>query len=242
MPFSPCRNDHGKSLVPFHPPAAAALRTRLVDDDAAAMARRTGADLPDQYTAVLFPAGLASLPRALAALAGSRRSPFRGAAACAGGTGGGAANSDSFLASRKYALQGYSEAYLQVCPARWAARPAEEAVEQPASEVEAEVEAAKQVPEIDPSEKILRRVACHPCKTASIVLRSFPRIGKHGVGLSDLLETLLRSGLLVTVGVIAQRQFAEGILDGLLVGAVGKAQDFVVVALLIACKGHDCLL
>jgi len=54
-------------------------------------------------------------------------------------------------------------------------------------------------------------------------------VAEHLVGLGDLLELVLGVGVLVLVGVEAQRHAAVRLLDLLLVGALGDAQGLVVV-------------
>jgi hypothetical protein len=65
------------------------------------------------------------------------------------------------------------------------------------------------------------------------------RVGQHLVGLFGLLELdlgLHGHAALVAVGVVLHRQLAISLLDFLIAGVLGNAQDFVIVAL----GGHQC--
>ena len=54
-------------------------------------------------------------------------------------------------------------------------------------------------------------------------------VGKHLVGLADLLEPGLGTGILVDVGVIGSGKFAVGLLDLVLGRAPLQPQDLVVI-------------
>jgi hypothetical protein len=64
----------------------------------------------------------------------------------------------------------------------------------------------------------------------AIVLRAFLRIGEHLVRFVDLLEAVLRRGLVVSdVGVVLARELAIGALDRALVRVASDAENLVVV-------------
>ena len=94
-----------------------------------------------------------------------------------------------------------------------------------------ETDAAEQIPEIDAAEQILWRKTGDACKATGVVLRPFLWVGKHRVGLGDLLKAFLGTRLFVTVRMVPQGQLTKGVLDRSLVGIAGDAEDFVIVAL-----------
>jgi len=56
-----------------------------------------------------------------------------------------------------------------------------------------------------------------------VVLSALLGIGEYSVGRGNLLEAFLGAGLLVAVGMILQRELAEGVLDRLLIGVARDA-------------------
>jgi len=56
-----------------------------------------------------------------------------------------------------------------------------------------------------------------------VILGAFLGIGEYRVGRGDLLEAFLGAGLLVAVGMVLQRELAEGVLDRLLIGVARDA-------------------
>ena len=62
----------------------------------------------------------------------------------------------------------------------------------------------------------------------AVVSGLFVRIGKHLVGLSQLLELLFRGRIVrIAVRVVLQGQLAVGLLDLIISGVLGNAQDLV---------------
>ena len=138
------------------------------------------------------------------------------------------------LAAACHFLQRDREHDLDVLAAGCAA-PFKKAIEQTAARAEPEIESnsasAEDLVEIDPAKQILRRVAHHSREAAAVILRALFRIGQDGVGRGDFLELLLRVRLPVAVGMILQRELAEGVLDLLFIRIARHAEDFVEIAL-----------
>ena len=64
----------------------------------------------------------------------------------------------------------------------------------------------------------------------AVVGSSLVRIGKHFIGLPQLLELFLRGGVVrVAVRVVFQGQLAVGLFNLVICGAFGNAQDFVII-------------
>jgi len=67
--------------------------------------------------------------------------------------------------------------------------------------------------------------------TKPVVVRSFLRVGEHGVRFLNLLEPVLRIFLVAAVGMIAPSQAPKRVLQGLFVRPSVNAEDLVVVTL-----------
>jgi len=66
----------------------------------------------------------------------------------------------------------------------------------------------------------------------AVVSGLFVRIGKHLVGLSQLLELLFRGRIVrIAVRMVLQGQLAVGLLDLIISGVLGNAQDLVIIFL-----------
>ena len=134
------------------------------------------------------------------------------------------------LAAARNAFQGDVQVHLDIGAALRARVAAEESLERTEA-AEVEIEPAENVLEIDAAEQVLAAEAGDAGETARIVFRALLRIGEDRVGLGDFLEAFFGPGFLVAVGVVFQREIAKRVLDRLLVGVLGDAQNFVVVAL-----------
>jgi hypothetical protein len=76
-------------------------------------------------------------------------------------------------------------------------------------------------------------VGVHARMAVLVVGRALVAVGEHLVGLFDLLEFLLGLACCITliaVGVVLHRQLAIGLLDVVVRGVLGNAQDLVVIA------------
>jgi hypothetical protein len=98
-----------------------------------------------------------------------------------------------------------------------------QSIEQIVAEIEAGAHVVEDVTEVDTAEKILFADTGDTGETARIVIGTLLRIGEHRIGGGDLLEAILGAGLLVAVGMVLQRELAEGILDRLLIGVARDA-------------------
>jgi hypothetical protein len=67
------------------------------------------------------------------------------------------------------------------------------------------------------TEQILWRVSGDAGMASSVISGAFLRIIEDGIGFGDFLEAFLGAGLLVAIGMVFERQLAEGILDCLLI-------------------------
>jgi len=159
---------------------------------------------------------------AVAANAGSRAR--LGPAAPAGGAVLRAGNLDCGLQAGGGLLQGDAHIIAQVPATRRApaaATPSEEHIEDALSAsarpAPAKAESPQQILEVDPPEEVLLRVLAVDAGMAElVVLLPLLRIGEDGVGLGDLLELLLRAGLLGAVRMVLHGQLAVSSLDVLL--------------------------
>jgi hypothetical protein len=80
-------------------------------------------------------------------------------------------------------------------------------------------------------EAALGRTSIQPGMPVAVVDGPLFRIGKHGIGFTDLFEFLFRVRIVgIAVGMILQRQFAIGALEFRIGDRAGYAQHFVVVA------------
>ena len=157
--------------------------------------------------------------------------PAFGACAVAGRAGGRAAQADFFLAAARHPLQGDEQLHLDVRAALRSGAPAVEKALERAAAAKVEIEPAENVFEIDAAEQVLLAEAGHAGESAGVVFGALLRVGQDRVGLGDFLEARLGSRLLVAVRVIFQGEIAESVLDRLLVGVLGNAEHFVVIAL-----------
>ncbi len=110
---------------------------------------------------------------------------------------------------------------------RAAAAVAKDAIEKRIAKAEAE--AAEDLIEVNAAEKILGRNA-RGGRPSSVVGCALFRIGENRVGFGYLFETLFRAGLFVAVGMVLERERAEGVADRFGVGVAGHAKHIVIVA------------
>ena len=97
--------------------------------------------------------------------------------------------------------------------------------------VRAEAELPENVADIEIAEDVFLAVALVKTRLAElIVLLALIRVGKHGVGLGDLLELFL--GLLIAgvfVGMVFEGQLAVGFFDFIGRGVLGNPEDAVII-------------
>jgi len=147
----------------------------------------------------------------------------------------GTARGTSYMNRLFTAARNFLKRHLNACLEVFSSNRTRAAVaENPLEQIFAETKSqpSKDLVEIDACEQVLGRDAGGG-KTTRIVGGALLGIRQYRVSLRDLLEALLRTGLLVAVGMIAKRECAKRVAYRFGVGITPYAQNFVVVAPLI---------
>jgi hypothetical protein len=219
------------------PAAAITSRARFLDDAAVAVAHRTDADILDEHITLAFAMALGHPPCAVAGLAGFGFAALGRAAAVAIRAIGRAHETHRFFAVLCHLVQRDDQINLDVLASgRTGMAAPEESIAQPAAQAKSpspEILPAENIAEVDAAEQIFRRKTGHAREAAIVIFGTLLRIGQNCIGFGDFLEALLRTRLLVAVGVIFQRERAECVLDRLVICVAGYAEHFIVITLCI---------
>ena len=119
-----------------------------------------------------------------------------------------------------------------VCAAAAAGASAAEEVAEDVAQISEAAEAAEALKGI-PGVGV--EVGIDACEAVLVVSGPLIRVGQDLVGLVDLLEFILRVGLVVDVRMVFRRELAEGPFDLVLSGVFFHAENLVVISLVFAC-------
>lgn len=222
------RNVYRECLFALDFAASTALSAGLLNQLSPSLARRTGGDLLDGHAGI-SPA-CHPLARAATGIATLRLGAGLCSRAMAGWTALAPCNSNAFLTARGNAFKRNLDHDFEIFAARrtWMKNPIEES---PTAETEVETQTAEDFVEIDPAKQVFRGKTRDSGKACGIVLFPLLRIQENRVRLGDLFEAFLGIGFFAAVGMIAERELSEGVLDCRLVGVTRDAENLVIVAL-----------
>src|SRR4249919_979186 len=214
---------HPVTLGLLGEPGAAAGRAGVLDDLAGAATLRTG--LGDREEALAL--GVDAPP--FAAWAGDRARPGFGSAAAAGHAPFGLRHGHLDLRSVHRLVEAEADLGFQVAPASLLRlRPPAPAAAEEVGEDVADVEAARATAERTPAAGRAAEAAEHA--PARVVLLALLGVREHVVGALNLLEALLRLGVVgVAVGVVSPGELPVRLLDLLVGRPLGDAQNFVEI-------------